>query len=63
MAKPFARISPDNENVVEMPNLLALVKKSYQWFLDTGLREALFRRRLDLELRNLSESSSTTRWT
>ena len=22
-----------------MPNLLALQKKSYQWFLDTGLRE------------------------
>ena len=33
--KNFAR----HEEIVEMPNLLALQKKSYQWFLDTGLRE------------------------
>ena len=31
----FAR----HEEIVEMPNLLELQKKSYQWFLDTGLRE------------------------
>ena len=35
LRKNFAR----HEEIVEMPNLLALQKKSYQWFLDTGLRE------------------------
>ena len=37
LRKNFAR----HEEIVEMPNLLALQKKSYQWFLDTGLREVL----------------------
>ncbi|MCI9187969.1 MAG: DNA-directed RNA polymerase subunit beta, partial [Oscillospiraceae bacterium] len=27
------------EEILEMPNLLEVQKKSYQWFLDTGLRE------------------------
>ena len=35
LRKNFAR----HEEIVEMPNLLALQKKSYQWFLNTGLRE------------------------
>ena len=35
LRKNFAR----HEEIVEMPNLLALQKKSYQWILDTGLRE------------------------
>ena len=35
LRKNFAR----HEEIVEMPNLLALQKKSYQRFLDTGLRE------------------------
>ncbi len=35
LRKNFAR----HEEIVEMPNLLALQKKSYQWFLDMGLRE------------------------
>ena len=35
LRKNFAR----HEEIVEVPNLLALQKKSYQWFLDTGLRE------------------------
>ncbi len=35
LRKNFAR----HEDIVEMPNLLAIQKKSYQWFLDTGLRE------------------------
>ena len=35
LRKNFAR----HEEIVEMPNLLALQKKSYQWFLDTWLRE------------------------
>ena len=35
LRKNFAR----HEEIVEMPNLLALQKESYQWFLDTGLRE------------------------
>ena len=35
LRKNFAR----HEEIVEMPNLLALQKKSYQGFLDTGLRE------------------------
>ena len=35
LRKNFAR----HEEIVEMPNLLALQKKSYQWFLETGLRE------------------------
>ena len=35
LRKNFAR----HEEIVEMPDLLALQKKSYQWFLDTGLRE------------------------
>ena len=35
LRKNFAR----HEEIVEMPILLALQKKSYQWFLDTGLRE------------------------
>ena len=35
MRKSFAR----HEEVLEMPNLLEIQKKSYQWFLDTGLQE------------------------
>ncbi len=35
LRKNFAR----HEEIVEMPNLLELQKKSYRWFLDTGLRE------------------------
>ena len=35
MRKNFAR----HEEVMAMPNLLEIQKKSYQWFLDTGLRE------------------------
>ena len=35
LRKNFAR----HEEVTPMPNLLEIQKKSYQWFLDTGLRE------------------------
>ena len=35
LRKSFAR----HEEVLEMPNLLEIQKKSYQWFLDTGLNE------------------------
>jgi len=35
LRKNFAR----HEEIMEMPNLLELQKKSYRWFLDTGLRE------------------------
>ena len=35
LRKNFAR----HEEVIPMPNLLEIQKKSYQWFLDTGLRE------------------------
>ena len=35
LRKNFAR----HEEVMAMPNLLEIQKKSYQWFLDTGLRE------------------------
>ena len=34
LRKNFAR----HEEVMAMPNLLEIQKKSYQWFLDTGLR-------------------------
>lgn len=37
LRKNFAR----HEEVMAMPNLLEIQKKSYQWFLDTGLREVL----------------------
>ena len=33
--KSFARY----QEILEMPNLLEVQKTSYQWFLDTGLRE------------------------
>ena len=33
--KSFARI----EEILEMPNLIEVQKKSYEWFLDQGLRE------------------------
>ena len=35
LRKSFAR----HEEILEMPNLLEVQKNSYQWFLDTGLRE------------------------
>ena len=35
LRKNFAR----HQEVMAMPNLLEIQKKSYQWFLDTGLRE------------------------
>ena len=35
LRKSFARY----EEILEMPNLLEIQKTSYQWFLDTGLRE------------------------
>ena len=35
LRKNFAR----HEEVMAMPNLLEIQRKSYQWFLDTGLRE------------------------
>ena len=35
LRKNFAR----HEEVMAMPNLLEIQKKSYKWFLDTGLRE------------------------
>jgi DNA-directed RNA polymerase subunit beta len=35
LRKSFAR----HEEILEMPNLLEIQKDSYQWFLDTGLRE------------------------
>ena len=35
LRKSFARY----EEILDMPNLLEVQKKSYQWFLDTGLRE------------------------
>ena len=35
--KSFAHI----DEILEMPNLLEVQKKSYQWFLDEGLREVL----------------------
>ena len=35
LRKSFAR----HEEILEMPNLLEIQKNSYQWFLDTGLRE------------------------
>ena len=33
--KSFARY----QEILDMPNLLEVQKNSYQWFLDTGLRE------------------------
>ena len=35
LRKSYARI----KEVLEMPNLIEVQKNSYQWFLDTGLRE------------------------
>ena len=35
LRKSFAR----REEILDMPNLLEIQKNSYQWFLDTGLRE------------------------
>ncbi|NCE65724.1 DNA-directed RNA polymerase subunit beta [Pseudoflavonifractor sp. 524-17] len=35
LRKSFAR----HQDILEMPNLLEVQKKSYQWFLDKGLRE------------------------
>ncbi|MCI8538586.1 MAG: DNA-directed RNA polymerase subunit beta, partial [Oscillospiraceae bacterium] len=35
LRKSFAR----HDTIIEMPNLLEIQKNSYQWFLDTGLRE------------------------
>ena len=35
LRKSFAR----HEEILEMPNLLEVQKNSYQWFLETGLRE------------------------
>ena len=35
LRKNFAR----HEEIVPMPNLLEVQKKSYKWFWDTGLRE------------------------
>ena len=29
------------KEVLEMPNLIEVQKKSYQWFLDEGLKEVL----------------------
>ena len=37
LRKNFAR----HEEIMEMPNLLELQKKSYRWFLDEGLQEAV----------------------
>ena len=37
MRMSYARV----DEVLEMPNLLALQKDSYQWFLDEGLAEVL----------------------
>ncbi|MBQ2326281.1 MAG: hypothetical protein II376_01870, partial [Clostridia bacterium] len=33
--KSFSRV----DEVLEMPNLIEIQKKSYKWFLDEGLRE------------------------
>ena len=38
--KSFARI----EEILEMPNLIEVQKKSYEWFLDQGLREVFDRK-------------------
>lgn len=35
LRKNFAR----HEEIMEMPNLLELQKKSYRWFLDEGLQD------------------------
>ena len=35
--KSFARI----EEILEMPNLIEVQKKSYEWFLDQGLRDSV----------------------
>ena len=35
LRKSFAR----TEEIMQMPNLLEIQKSSYQWFLDTGLRD------------------------
>ncbi len=37
------------DDILEMPDLLEVQKKSYQWFLDEGLREVrrLFRKHLN----------------
>ena len=35
--KSFSRI----ENVLDLPNLIAIQKSSFQWFLDEGLRETI----------------------
>ena len=37
LRKNFAR----HEEIMEMPNLLELQKKSYRWFLDEGLEKFL----------------------
>ena len=35
MRKSYAKY----EEILEIPNMLKIQKDSYQWFLDTGLRE------------------------
>ena len=37
--KTVRRCFAKHEEIIPMPNLLEIQKKSYQWFLDTGLRE------------------------
>ena len=40
LRKSFAR----HDEILDMPDLLEIQKKSYQWFLDAGLREVFTRR-------------------
>ncbi len=60
LRKNFAR----HEEVMAMPNLLEIQKNSYQWFLDTGLREVFEDVASITTTRQPgADASSTTAWT
>ena len=64
LRKSFAR----HEEVLEMPNLLEIQKRSYRWFLETGLREVFadvasiadYAGKFTFELRNGSQVLTAT---
>ena len=53
LRKSFAR----STEIQDMPNLLEIQKKSYKWFLDTGLREVF--RDVDRSIRKRSARRAT----
>jgi len=59
MRRSYSRIN----EVLELPNLIEIQQKSYQWFLEEGLRE-MFQDISPIEdfTGNLSWSSSITAW-